>query len=207
MTDKTKTTITIVVLIVSAFFPILMPLGILFVWTWTDWSRGVKLLLTVPYTIMVSVACLVLSYLFLFRPFQVEGDSMFPSFQENEYIMTKVYSLRDLGRSDTVIYNSVQQNGVMMFGRVIGLPGDDIRLNSGVIYVNGEELSEDAYLNKSTKTMAGSFLIEDKTVNVPQDSYFLLVDNREKGADSRDVGFILQQDVVGEALFCYWNCK
>lgn len=81
--------------------------------------------------------------------------------------------------------------------RAIGLPGETVEMRSGVVYLNGEELSE-PYL--PTESDYRSYPLQV----VPPDHYFVLGDHRTSSNDSRDWGFVPGQNIFGEAVFRYW---
>lgn len=78
--------------------------------------------------------------------------------------------------------------------RVIGLPGDTIELKSGIVYLNDQPLKE-PYTAKARSTFGETFLSECKKVTVPEDSVFVMGDNRKGSGDSREIGFIKINDI------------
>lgn len=90
------------------------------------------------------------------------------------------------------------------------LPGDEVMLKDGMVYINGTLLGEE-YLKLNTKTPAGPFLSEGKVVKVPSGRYFILGDNRDVIDDSRRWGFFPTRGdppfVAGKVIKCLSNCQ
>ena len=156
-------------------------------------------------TVVIALAVFLIIYLFLFQPHQVRGDSMYPSFHNGEYILTdKIsYRLKSPQRGDVVIFRAPQNEDYDYIKRIIGLPGENVTLESGRILVNDQIISED-YLPGTYDTRSGAFLRPGATVNVPVNHYFVLGDNRQHSSDSREWGFVPQENIVGRAWFRYW---
>lgn len=110
------------------------------------------------------------------------------------------YVFSDINRGDIVIFN-FEEEGKYLVKRVIGLPGDNISITDGKIFVNGDML-EETY-TKGT-TLKGN--LEDKTMVVPEGKYFLLGDNRENSRDSRYWAnpFIDREDIIAKVFFRYF---
>lgn len=163
-------------------------------------------LLDIAQTLILAAAAFVIIYMFLFRPFEVKGDSMYPNLKDSQYLITNVISLRlknpKLG--DIVVFKAPVDTEKDFIKRVIGVPGDAVSLKDGYLYLNGKLLNEEKYLNPSVKTFGGSFLREEATVNVPNDFFFVLGDNRSYSSDSREWGFVPKKNIIGISFFVYW---
>ncbi|HSX40312.1 MAG TPA: signal peptidase I [Candidatus Saccharimonadales bacterium] len=157
-------------------------------------------------TLLLAAAVFLVIYIFLFRPFQVNGHSMDPNYQDGEYILTNLvvlhFKMPQLG--DVVVFTAPKEPDKDFIKRVIGMAGDQIMLKSGSVYRNGTLLNENKYLDPNVKTYGGSFLAEGAQVTVPEDSYFVLGDNRPNSSDSREWGFVKKDLLIGESFFVYW---
>jgi signal peptidase I len=87
--------------------------------------------------------------------------------------------------------------------RIIGIPGDHIKVSGGKIYLNGNELTE-PYLSDTIFTNPGSFLQEDQEITVEPGHYITIGDNRPASSDSREWGFITRGEIIGKVFFRYW---
>jgi len=165
-------------------------------------------------TLLIAAAIFLVIYAFLFRPFNVQGESMFPNFHNGEYVITNLIGFEDfkiyhanfgtLKLGDVVVFVSPPDPTKDYIKRVIGVPGDKVMIKGGTVYLNGKLLDESSYLNSDVKTYAGAFLTEDNAVTVPVNQYFVLGDNRPESSDSRTWGFVTKDEIVGKSLFVYW---
>lgn len=157
-------------------------------------------------SILIAAAIFLVIYIFLFRPFQVSGQSMFPNFHDKEYVLTNLITLRlgPISRGDVIVFKAPPDPEKDFIKRVIGLPGDTVMVKDGDVYVNGQLYDESSYLNPSVKTFGGTFLRDNDTITVPTDNYFVMGDNRPYSSDSREWGFVPAQNVIGKSFFIYW---
>ena len=155
--------------------------------------------------IVVIMALLVMVYLFIMSPQEVNGESMEPNFHNSEYILTNkvTYKFRQPKRGDVIIFKSWKNKDVDYIKRVIGLPGDTIELQHNAIYVNGQKL-EEPYLSPNVAIFGGSFLQEDQPTVIPDNSLFVSGDNRPHSSDSREFGPVAESDIIGVVILRYW---
>jgi len=156
-------------------------------------------------SIVVALAIFVVVYLFLYQPHQVKGASMEPNFHDAEYILTNKYEYRfgDPKRGDVVVFKSPQNPDVDYIKRVIGLPGEHIKLLNNHFYIN-EVLLEEPYIAAELFTYYGSYLREGAEIVVPQNHYFVVGDNRPRSSDSREWGPIDKSAIIGRSQLRYW---
>ena len=157
-------------------------------------------------TILLAASIFLVIYIFLFRPFQVSGESMYPTFENKEYILTNLIGLKlsDPQRGDVVVFKSPTDEEKDFIKRVIGTPGDSVYLSEGFVYLNGKKLDESAYLSSDVRTYGGSFMHENEPVTVPENHYLVMGDNRPFSSDSREWGFLEEKAVIGKSFFVYW---
>jgi len=138
---------------------------------------------------VIALAMFVVMYLFLFQPHQVRGSSMYPNLHDNDYLLTDkvTYRLREPKRGDTIIFRAPKNEEYDYIKRVVGLPGDTVRVSNGKIYINDQLLIEN-YLSSDSFTYGGRFWKENQSIPVPEDQYFVLGDNRSHSSDSREWG-------------------
>ena len=166
-------------------------------------------LLDIAQTLILAAAVFVVVYMFLFRPFEVKGESMYPNYHDSEYLITNLISLRfsnpNLG--DVVVFKAPNDPDKDFIKRVIGTARDEINVEDGKVYLNEKLLDESAYLKSEVKTYGGSFLKEGEPVTVPEGHFFVLGDNRSFSSDSREWGFVSKDNIIGISLFVYWPVK
>lgn len=169
-----------------------------------------RIFLDLLQTVVLAGSIFVVSYLFLFQPHQVKGTSMDPNFRNEEFLLTDKLSYRfnEPKRGEVIIFKAPStepcaEDECEYIKRVIGLPGESVRISSGFIYINDQKLNE-TYLDNNLKTNSGSYFSEGKTVVIPQDYYFVSGDNRSHSRDSREFGPIKKEAIVGKAFLKYW---
>ncbi|HZS27763.1 MAG TPA: signal peptidase I [Candidatus Angelobacter sp.] len=138
--------------------------------------------------------------LFLYQPVKVEGGSMEPGLEDQEriFINKLVYRFESIERGDIIVFRYPRDTRKSFIKRVIGIPGDRIRISYGHVYVNGEELPE-PYVPPDYQD-ARSF----SEIVVPNNAYFVLGDHRSMSNDSREFGPVMRSYVYGKAVFGYW---
>jgi len=148
----------------------------------------------------------------LFSPFIVDGESMLPNFRNGERMIVNklIYDLREPRRGEVIVF--LAPEGKDYIKRVIGEPGDRVRVEGDVVYVNGEPIDE-PYLREKLDEAAqrgvpynSGLYSHYGEVTVPEDALFVLGDNRPRSKDSRspDVGFVPFDNIVGRADVVYW---
>ncbi len=128
---------------------------------------------------------------------KVDGSSMEPTLHNGEFILvSKVnYKFGEPRRGDVIVFDFPRNITQEYIKRVIGLPGEHIHVADGKIYVNDQLLSE-AYINDAPRYQ-GDW-------DVPEDTLFVLGDNRNNSSDSHNWGMVPLDNVVGKAIFIYW---
>lgn len=129
---------------------------------------------------------------------RVESISMQPNLIAGDFvIINKVtYRFRDPQRGEVIVFRyPPDPEAIPYIKRVIGLPGDQIHIADGKIYINGQLFSE-PYLNISTQR-GGDW-------SVPPGELFVMGDNRNNSSDSRSWGTVPLENVIGKAEVVYW---
>ncbi len=150
--------------------------------------------------IIFAALTAVLIVVFVIQPVKVEGTSMEPRLLDQERIFVNkfVYRIADIHREDVVVFWYPKDPTKSFIKRVIGLPGEEVLIRNGIVYINGEPLDE--------PYVPGQFF--DPTsfgpVVVPPNSYFVLGDHRNSSNDSRSWGFVPYQSIFGKAVLRYW---
>jgi signal peptidase I len=136
-------------------------------------------------TILLTLSVFFIIYIFIMRPFEVSGESMFPTFKNAEYILTNLIGLR-LGppqRGDVIVFQAPVDREKDYIKRIIAVGGDTVGVRDGSVYLNGKKLDESAYLSSDVFTNQGSFLRNNTTIIVPKDEFVVMGDNRPHSSD------------------------
>lgn len=140
--------------------------------------------------------------LFIYQPVQVEGTSMMPTLKNQERIFINKFTYRfgieKIERGDMVVFAFENDPDKSYIKRVIGLPGDVVRIDRGVVFVNGRRLDE-PYVRPDYRDQRS---MEPRKVGPNQ--YFVLGDHRTSSNDSREWGQVSRAEIYGKAVFAYW---
>ena len=171
---------------------------------------------------MLAAAIIIPVRVFLFQPFFVQGSSMVPNFEDGEYLVVNEFGFKqtdvgvpgahfftvspwkELERQKPIVFKSPVTDGQFLIKRVIGLPGESVEIrNSKIIITNGAfpdgfTLDESDYLAKTV------FTSDMPKLRLADDEYFVLGDNRTASYDSRMIGPIKKDMIVGRVLFRAW---
>jgi signal peptidase I len=148
----------------------------------------------------LSVVIAIIIILFLYQPVRVEGTSMMPSLvnEERIFINKFVYRFSAIARGDTVVFQFPGDLSKSYIKRVIGMPGDRVLVDHGIVIVNGAPLAE-PYVPQDER---------DETsypeIKVDADCYYVLGDHRNSSNDSRNWGTVKRGYIYGKAVFVYW---
>ncbi len=159
-------------------------------------------------TVETIVIAFILAFLirtFVVQAFYIPSGSMEPNLQIGDRILAYkfLYGLKNVKRGDIIVFKFPLNPRKDFIKRVIGLPGDIIKVENKEIYVNGKQLSE-PYIVHRDKWNSGFPRDEYPPTPVPAGSLFMLGDNRDSSDDSRYWGFMPAKNVVGEAFLVYW---
>jgi len=163
-------------------------------------SKYKKLLKSTIYVLMIVVSISVVIATFLFPVLQIYGESMQPNLKENDIVLCMKKSKYKIGDVIAFYYNNK-----ILVKRVIGISSNWINIDlAGNVYVDDKLLSE-FYLEEK---LFGESDIK-YPYQVPEDSYFVLGDNRETSIDSRSsmIGTISDEQIIGKVVFRVWPLK
>lgn len=157
---------------------------------------------------VIAVGAVFMIRTFLVQPFLVSGASMVPNFRDGDYLLIDelTYRVREPGRGEVAVFHYPQDESTYFIKRIIGLPGERVRIDKGIITVfNGEQpngftLGEE-YLKGDVFTSGAV----DTTLGNGQ--YFVLGDNRPYSFDSRSWGTLNESEIVGLVRLRLWPPK
>lgn len=159
-------------------------------------------------TVLIALAIFLAVYIFLAQPHRVKGDSMEPNFLNGELILTdKIsYRFRQPDRGEVIVFKAAPTNGKLDFiKRIVGLPSEKILVKNGSVFINGKLLKEN-YLGREIRANLkdGGFLKNGQEYLIPENSFFVMGDNRGASFDSRDWGPVQKDEIIGKAFLVYW---
>jgi len=136
---------------------------------------------------------------------KVSGDSMESTLQDGDNLIVDKtsYRFRDPKRFEIIVFPYKYEEDTYYIKRIIGLPGETVQIQGGEIYINGEILEESYGLEKIWEGYEG---IAKNPITLGEDEYFVLGDNRNHSADSREqnVGLLKRDDLIGRAWIRIW---
>ena len=147
-----------------------------------------------PYVVIIIVVILLRS--FIVTPAIVNGNSMLPNLKNNNIVLLNKldYKLNDIKRFDVVV---IKYNNEKLIKRVIGLPGEHVEYKKNNLYVDGIFISEN-FKHDDTADFRLELL---GYLKIPGDKYFVVGDNRNNSADSRMIGLIDREDILGSTSY------
>lgn len=156
-----------------------------------------RILMDVVETILLS-AVLFLIINAVSARVRVDGFSMNPTLQDGEFVFVNrlSYKFSEPARGDIIVFHfPIDPKRQDLIKRIIGLPGDEIFIANGRVYINGQEIQE--------PYIAAAPLYSGKW-KVPEGELFVLGDNRNDSSDSHSWGLLPEEEIVGKAIFIYW---
>jgi len=150
--------------------------------------------------ILFAFAIAIFIVIFVIQPVKVEGTSMQPQLVDQERIFVNrfIYRFKDIRRGDVVVFWYPRDRSKSFIKRVLGVPGDEVEIRNGAVYVNGAEVRE-PYLIPEFRDQKSL-----RKITVPSGQYFVLRDHRNSSNDSRSWGCVARQLIYGKAIFSYW---
>ena len=171
--------------------------------------------------IVIAVVLALFIRTFVVQAFKIPSGSMKPTLQIGDhilvnkfiygvklpYVRTTIIPVSAPERGDIIVFVYPEEPEKDFIKRVIGVPGDTVQIRNKQVFVNGRPFAKDYGIHTDTHTIPGRVNHRDNfgPVTVPQDSYFVMGDNRDNSYDSRFWGFVDESAVKGEAFMIYWS--
>jgi signal peptidase I len=190
-------------------------------------SAGRRFVGSTPFLILVALAVAILVKTFVIQAFYIPSESMVPTLEVGDRVFVSKFMFDggDVARGDVIVFENpnpgelpdrsgissvlhwlgegvglAQPENEDFIKRVIALPGETIEIRDNVVYIDGEPLDE-PYLTRAAKDSTGEYDLH----TVPDDSLFVMGDNRANSADSRyGLGFVPLDRVIGKAFVLIW---
>lgn len=154
-------------------------------------------------TVVLAVLLSLVIHTFVAEARWIPSTSMLPTLQVGDRLLIEKVSFRLSGidRGNIIVFYAPPASRLdeVMIKRVVGLPGDTIEINKGIVYVNGISQDEPYEMEKPRDDF--------KPFKVPENSIFVMGDNRNNSYDSRFWGVVPMELVIGKAWFCYYPMR
>ncbi len=172
-------------------------------------------------TLVIAIILALVIRTFVVQAFKIPSGSMIPTLLIGDHILVNkfIYGVKlpftDIvlipitvpGRGDVIVFRFPKDESKDFIKRVVGIPGDKIEVRDKVLYVNGIEQNE-GFTNDTVDALSSQIMASRDNfgpVNVPENSYFVMGDNRDHSLDSRFWGFVDFKKIKGEAFLIYWS--
>lgn len=160
-------------------------------------------------TIVTSIIVLTIIYSTIAIPEMVYGSSMEPNFKTGDRILvdriTKLFN-KNFERGEIIVFEP-EESGNHLIKRIIGVPGDVFKIFDCKVYISdGTEsyMLDEYYLGENVCTKGSRAIKEGRSFRIPENHYVALGDNREFSHDSRAIGMITPDDVIGRVVLRFW---
>ena len=179
-------------------------------------------LLEIVKVFIMALIIIVPIRVFLFQPFFVQGASMVPNFEDGDYLIINelgykktdvdfsgihfftVSPFKDLQRGEVIVFRYPQDPQKYFIKRIIGLPGEKIEIRENKVVIYNQDNPDGFVLDESGYLPAGTETHGDMVVQIREDSYFMMGDNRSASSDSRSWGLLNKDKIVGKVLIRAW---
>jgi signal peptidase I len=140
-----------------------------------------------------------LAFHFTIQTYSVNDPGMTPALSQNSYILVNktAYFFQAPKRGDVVVFYYPYDNTRIYIKRVIGVPGDKVRIDGEHVWVNEVQLDEKPYVRNPLNPLANEWV-------VPKDQFYVMSDNRQQGEDSRKWGTVQKSYIIGKATLVFW---
>lgn len=169
---------------------------------WFDWIKA----------LLIAAILAFIVRMFLFAPIVVDGPSMLPTLEDGDHLIVNKfgYNFSEPERFDIVVFHASAEKDYIK--RVIGVPGDHVEVENDRLYINGERVEEPFIEERKQRLEEDQVYTFDFTMEelpggyqeVPEGHVFVLGDNRGNSTDSRMIGMVPIEQLVGEAEVLYW---
>ncbi|MDO8524377.1 MAG: signal peptidase I [bacterium] len=169
-------------------------------------KSGFKFIWEVLQVVIVALAIVMPIRFFVFQPFIVKGASMEPSFHGGDYLIVDEISYRFKipARGEVLVFKYPLDKSQRFIKRIIGLPGERVDIEGGRVTITtaigDKKLLNEVYIT----TPFSEMVLENNTLTLGQNEYYVMGDNRTHSFDSRSWGVLKKEDIVGRVVFRAW---
>ena len=173
---------------------------------WKDYKQSLKQVSLLRYSlietsesIIVALAAALFIRQFFFQSSYVFSGSMIPTMQIRDRLVVNkmIYHFRAPHRGEIVLFDSPYGDDKEFVKRLIGLPGETLEIKDGQTYINDKPIFFPGVIVRYDWTQLGP-------IEIPEDKFFVMGDNRANSADSRAWGFVDRDDFIGKGMITFW---
>ncbi len=153
--------------------------------------------------VLISIIIVVPFRLFIAQPFIVDGLSMYPTFDNSDYLIVDEisYHFREPERGSVIVFHYPKDVSKSFIKRLIGLPGETVTIEEGRVSITSSTYPEGLVLEEGYVKKPK---LDNLSFTLAQDEYFVMGDNRAQSADSRLWGPIKREHIIGQPLAQFW---
>ncbi|SFD81110.1 signal peptidase I [Lentibacillus persicus] len=169
---------------------------------WFDWIKA----------LLIAFGLFFIIRTFFFAPIVVDGPSMMPTLHSGDQMIVNkfIYQVQEPDRFDIVVFHASDRKDFIK--RIIGLPGEHVAVEKDELYIDGEKIDEPYLRDRKDKmpsyqTLTGGFQLENlpgEHETIPENHVLVLGDNRNNSTDSRILGVVSMDQIVGKTSLIYW---
>ncbi|MBO4996922.1 MAG: signal peptidase I [Lachnospira sp.] len=167
-----------------------------------------KEIVTLCVCVLIALVLAIVIVKYVGQKTEVSGDSMNDTLVNGQQLIIDklTYRNHEPERYDIVVFP--ESDTTTFVKRIIGLPGETVSIKEGFVYVDGQMLSDDVY-GKESITKDNYYRLEDSSVTLGENEYFVMGDNRNNSKDSRDyeIGNVTKDQFIGKVVFRIWPIK
>ena len=154
--------------------------------------------------VIISLAIIIPIRYFLIQPFFVNGASMEPNFLDGDYLIIDEISYRfdKPERGDVIIFRYPLDPSQFFIKRIIGLPSETVKIEEGKIII--KDISEKTFVLDESKYLSDAYTAGNIELELEDNEYFVLGDNRQSSSDSRKWGELNRKNIIGQAWIRAW---
>lgn len=171
-----------------------------------SWRYALSFIWETAKIVIIALAIIIPIRYFLFQPFFVRGASMEPNFEDGEYLIINEieYRFHEPARGDVIVFRYPNDPSQFYIKRVIGLPSETVKIENGKVIISNENdpagfILSEPYLSDENKFTSGNI-----DVQLDENEYFVLGDNRSASSDSRRWGLLPRHYIIGKAWLRAW---
>ena len=167
--------------------------------------------------LLIAVLLALVIRAFVLQPFKIPSGSMLPTLQEGDYLFitrfdyaikipftdTEIIHMGDPQHGDIIVFRYPKDEKLDYIKRVVGVPGDVVEMRDKQLFRNGERVVEPYIVNRDAAIYPGRDNMSPRVI--PEGHYFVMGDNRDGSADSREWGLVPRENVYGKAWIIYWS--